>query len=125
MQSISKNMILYDFSHLIVFFECLLKIPCEFSILQDCHCSKSRLNIKYSEMIPRKIPCQNSIFTASNNRNFTKLPGLEFLWKRLVSAEFLPILPKISGNCAFSQNLHSRKLAKIMVFYSVIVIAIQ
>ena len=42
-----------------------------------------------------------------------------------VSAEFLPILPKIFGNCAFSQNLHTRKLAKIMVFYTVIVIATQ
>ena len=41
------------------------------------------------------------------------------MWKRTVSAEFWVDRSKLSGNWAFSQNFHTRKLGKITVFYVV------
>ena len=52
-------------------------------------------------------------------RNFNKFPGVEILWKGIVSAEFRANRPKLYGNCVFPQNLYNRKLGKITVFYAV------
>ena len=41
---------------------------------------------------------------------------MEILWKRTVFAEFWANHPKLRGNCAFPQNLHTRKLGEITVF---------
>ena len=35
------------------------------------------------------------------NRNFNKIPGVDVLWKRTVSAEFRAIRSKLWGKCAF------------------------
>ena len=43
-------------------------------------------------------------------RNFTQFPGVEVLRKGTA------IRLKLCGNCAFPQNLHTRKLGKITVF---------
>ena len=48
-------------------------------------------------------------------------PGVETLWKHTVSAEFRANCPKQCGNCAFPQNLCTRKLAEISVFSAVFV----
>ena len=53
-------------------------------------------------------------------RNFTSFPGVGILWEGTVSAEFLGNRPKLFGNCAFLQNVHTRKLVEISVFYTVI-----
>ena len=44
---------------------------------------------------------------------------MEILWKGTVSAQFRAIRPKLCGNCAFPQNLHTRKLGEITVFFGV------
>ena len=44
------------------------------------------------------------------------------VWKFYGKAKFrivLPYLPKLGGNCAFSQNFHTTKLGKIAVFFTV------
>ena len=41
---------------------------------------------------------------------------MEFLWKGTVSAEFPSIRPKLSRNCTFPQNVHTRKLGEISIF---------
>ena len=44
------------------------------------------------------------------------------VWKFYGKAKFrivLPYLPKLGGNCAFSQNFHTTKLGKITVFFTV------
>ena len=52
-------------------------------------------------------------------RNFTKFHSVKILWKDTVSAEFWVNRSKLYGNRAFSQNLHTRKLSEISVFYIV------
>ena len=42
------------------------------------------------------------------------------LWKQRVSAEFLAIRAKLCGNCAFTQNFHTRKLGETTTFYAVV-----
>ena len=44
---------------------------------------------------------------------------MEILWKSTVSAKFRANLPKLCGNCAFPQNLHTRKSVEITVFFAV------
>ena len=44
---------------------------------------------------------------------------MEILWKGTVSAEFREIRPKLYGNCIFPQNIQIRKLAEILIFYTV------
>ena len=43
--------------------------------------------------------------------NFTYFPGMEISWKHKDSAEFL------QGNCALTQNFHTRKSGEVSVFY--------
>ena len=52
-------------------------------------------------------------------RNFTQFPGVEVLRKGTA------IRLKLCGNCAFPQNLHTRKLGEIGVFYAVSVISLS
>ena len=52
-------------------------------------------------------------------RNITNFPGVEILWKGTVSTKFRANPPKLYGNCAFPQNLYTRKFTKIAVFYAV------
>ena len=52
-------------------------------------------------------------------RNFTQFPGVEVLRKGTA------ICLKLCGNCAFPQNLHTRKLGEIGVFYAVSVISLS
>ena len=47
--------------------------------------------------------------------------GVKILWKHTVSAEFRVNRPKLCGNCAFSQNFHTRKLGKITMVHAVTV----
>ena len=54
-------------------------------------------------------------------RNFTQFRGVEILWKGTVSRQFRVNRPKLSRNCVFPQNFHTRNLGKITVFYAVIV----
>ena len=51
-------------------------------------------------------------------RNFSKFAVVEILRKGAVSAEFRVIHTKLCGNCDFPQNLHTRKLGKMAVFYA-------
>ena len=51
--------------------------------------------------------------------NFTSFPSVEILWKGTVSAKFWAIRTKPCRNCAFQQNLHTRKLDEITVFFAV------
>ena len=57
--------------------------------------------------------------------NFTKFPGVEVLWKVTVSTELRAIVPKHYGNCAFQQNVYTRKLHEITVYYVVIEINVN
>ena len=43
---------------------------------------------------------------------------MEILRKATVSAYFRAIRSKLCGNCAFPQNLHTKKLGEITVFYA-------
>ena len=52
-------------------------------------------------------------------RNFTSFLGVETLWNGTVSSEVRAIHPKPYGNCAFSQNFHTKNLGEILVFYAV------
>ena len=54
-------------------------------------------------------------------RNFTKFFGAEILWKDTVSAKLRSNPTKFSGNYAFSQNFHTKKLGEITVIYAVFV----
>ena len=53
--------------------------------------------------------------------SFPKFSGVKILWNSTVFAEFQAIRAKLCRNSAFSQNLHTRKLGKISVFYTVII----
>ena len=44
---------------------------------------------------------------------------MEILWKGTVYAKFRANHPKLSRNCAFPQNFHTRKLGEITVFFAV------
>ena len=59
-----------------------------------------------------------SIGYSVKNQNFSEFPGLEVLWKHIVSVEFRAIRPKLHENCAFPQKCHIKKLSKILVFYA-------
>ena len=59
------------------------------------------------------------------HRNFTKFPDAEILWKDTVSTELMTIVPKLYGNCVFQQNIHTRKLGEITVYYAVIEISVN
>ena len=53
--------------------------------------------------------------------NFIYFPGMEILWKGIVSAmQKLCFSTEFSGNYAFPQNFHIRKLGEITVFYAVL-----
>ena len=52
-------------------------------------------------------------------RNFTYVPGVEYLRKGTVSPEFWANCSKLCGNCALLQNSYTRKLGEITVFYAV------
>ena len=45
---------------------------------------------------------------------------MEIFWKGTVSAEFRANRLKLCGNCAFPQNVHTRKLGEITVFFAVL-----
>ena len=47
--------------------------------------------------------------------NFIWFPGVEILQKGIASAKFWTIRPKLCGNWAFAQNMHTRKLGEITV----------
>ena len=51
--------------------------------------------------------------------SFIHFPGVEDLWKLLISAEFWAIRPNLCGNCTFPQNLHTKTLGKILVYCDV------
>ena len=53
------------------------------------------------------------------DRNFTLFSGVEILWKSTVSLEFRANRPKLYGNCVFPQNVHTKKLDEVTVFYVV------
>ena len=52
--------------------------------------------------------------------NLTFFHGASISWKSTVSTEFRAICWKLCRNCAFPQNLHTRKLGEISVFYSLL-----
>ena len=54
-------------------------------------------------------------------RNFTWFPGVKILRKSAVSAQFRVIRLKLCGNCAFPENLHTRKSGEIMLFFAVLI----
>ena len=62
----------------------------------------------------------NSCLHCVNYCNFTWFPGLEILWKGVVSAEFRANHSKLCGSCAFPRNFHTRKLGEITAFYAVL-----
>ena len=63
-------------------------------------------------------------------RNFNEFPGVKNSWNCTFSADFRTNCTKLCGNCFFPQNLHTRKLGEITIFFEVllnfvIVISIQ
>ena len=44
---------------------------------------------------------------------------MKILWKCTVSSEFRANHLKLSGNCSFSQNVHTKKLGQISIFCAV------
>ena len=56
--------------------------------------------------------------------NFISFPGTEILWKGTVSAQFQAICPKLFRNCAFLQNVHTKKLGKNTAFFAVLTLNI-
>ena len=49
---------------------------------------------------------------------------MEILWKGTASVEFRAIRLKLGGNCAIPQNLYTRKLGEITVFYGSVIISV-
>ena len=52
-------------------------------------------------------------------RNFSQFPGVEILWKGIGSTWFWANCPKLSKNCAFPWNVHTRNLVEITRFFAV------
>ena len=65
-------------------------------------------------MMAKVVYLRNELCNAQNNEISPNLP----VWKFYGNAIFA-IRPKLCGNSAFSQNLHTRKLGDIAVFYTV------
>ena len=88
--------------------------------------SNVRLNSNYG-LNYYKIPSYRNFWTGCEvghcikYGNLTQFPCVEILWEGTVSAQFRMIRPKLYGNCAcvFPQNLHTKKLGKMTVFYAV------
>lgn len=67
----------------------------------------------------------NTEMRSISQHNFTLFPVAETFWNHPVSVDCQANRSKLSGNYAFPQNFHTRKLGEISAFYILLLVVFR